>query len=111
MPDKEDSSSDRGKASQYGCAMAGPRINPESLSLWISVRVTDSPQKGAKRLKTSGWVSWNVSSTRSRRRRELVQPGWRCLEVGAGRGAMAVWLAERVGESGQVVAPTSLAAT
>lgn len=40
----------------------------------------------------------------SRRRRKLVQPGWRCLEVGAGRGSMAVWLAERVGESGQVVA-------
>ena len=40
----------------------------------------------------------------SRRRRELVQPGWRCLEVGAGRGSMAVWLAEQVGESGQVVA-------
>ena len=40
----------------------------------------------------------------SRRRRELVQPGWRCLEVGAGRGSMAVWLAERVGENGQVVA-------
>lgn len=40
----------------------------------------------------------------SRRRRELVQPGWRCLEVGAGRGSMAVWLAERVGGNGQVVA-------
>src|ERR1700734_4546355 len=40
----------------------------------------------------------------SRRRRELVQPGWRCLEVGAGRGSMAVWLAERGGASGQVVA-------
>ena len=40
----------------------------------------------------------------SRRRRELVQPGWRCLEVGAGRGSMAVWLAEQVGESGEVVA-------
>ena len=39
----------------------------------------------------------------SRRRRELVQPGWRCLEVGAGRGSMAVWLAERVGERGHVV--------
>lgn len=26
----------------------------------------------------------------SRRRRELAQPGWRCLEVGAGRGSMAV---------------------
>ena len=40
----------------------------------------------------------------SRRRRALVQPGWRCLEVGAGRGSMAVWLAEQVGPTGQVVA-------
>ena len=40
----------------------------------------------------------------SRQRRELVQPGWRCLEVGAGRGSMAIWLAEQVGESGEVVA-------
>jgi SAM-dependent methyltransferase len=40
----------------------------------------------------------------SRRRRHLVQPGWRCLEVGAGRGSMAVWLAERVGSTGHVVA-------
>ena len=40
----------------------------------------------------------------SRRRRDLVRPGWQCLEVGAGRGSMAVWLAERVGSSGRVVA-------
>jgi SAM-dependent methyltransferase len=40
----------------------------------------------------------------SRRRREMVRPGWRCLEVGAGRGSMAVWLAAQVGESGKVVA-------
>ena len=40
----------------------------------------------------------------SRRLRELVKPGWRCLEVGAGRGSMATWLAERVGPSGHVVA-------
>src|ERR1700733_2079319 len=40
----------------------------------------------------------------SRQRRELVQPGWGGLEVGAGRGSMAVWLAERVGASGHVVA-------
>ena len=30
----------------------------------------------------------------SRQRRDLVQPGWRCLQVGAGRGSMAAWLAE-----------------
>jgi len=40
----------------------------------------------------------------SRRRRALVQPGWRCLEIGAGRGSMARWLAEQVGPSGHVVA-------
>jgi SAM-dependent methyltransferase len=40
----------------------------------------------------------------SRRRRGMVQPGWRCLEIGAGRGSMAVWLAEQVGPSGHVVA-------
>jgi SAM-dependent methyltransferase len=40
----------------------------------------------------------------SRRRRALVRPGWRCLEVGGGRGSMAAWLAEKVGPTGQVVA-------
>ena len=40
----------------------------------------------------------------SRRRRDLVQPGWCCLEVGAGRGSMAVWLAQQVGPTGEVVA-------
>jgi SAM-dependent methyltransferase len=40
----------------------------------------------------------------SRRRRALVEPGWRCLEVAAGRGSMAVWLAEQVGPTGQVIA-------
>ena len=40
----------------------------------------------------------------SRQRRSMVQLGWRCLEVGAGRGSMAVWLAQQVGEKGRVVA-------
>jgi SAM-dependent methyltransferase len=33
-----------------------------------------------------------------------VGPGWRCLEVGAGTGTIARWLAERVGPTGRVVA-------
>lgn len=33
-----------------------------------------------------------------------VGAGWRCLEVGAGAGSIARWLAERVGLSGLVVA-------
>jgi SAM-dependent methyltransferase len=33
-----------------------------------------------------------------------IQPGWRCLEVGAGRGSITQRLANRVGPSGSVVA-------
>ena len=33
-----------------------------------------------------------------------VSPGWRCLEVGAGAGSIANWLARTVGPSGHVVA-------
>lgn len=33
-----------------------------------------------------------------------VGPGWRCAEVGAGGGSLAQWLADRVGDTGQVVA-------
>lgn len=33
-----------------------------------------------------------------------VQPGWRCLEVGAGEGSVAHWLAQKVGPQGAVVA-------
>jgi SAM-dependent methyltransferase len=33
-----------------------------------------------------------------------VGPGWRCLEVGAGGGTIAAWLAERVGPGGEVLA-------
>jgi len=40
----------------------------------------------------------------TRGRRSFVQPGWRCLEVGAGRGSMAAWMAEQVGPTGHVVA-------
>ena len=33
-----------------------------------------------------------------------VGPGWRCLDVGAGDGSVARWLAERVGPAGRVTA-------
>jgi SAM-dependent methyltransferase len=33
-----------------------------------------------------------------------IEPGWRCLEVGAGGGSIARWLAEQVGPAGLVVA-------
>jgi SAM-dependent methyltransferase len=43
-------------------------------------------------------------TTRTRIEELGVGPGSRCLEIGAGRGSIARWLAERVGPSGQVVA-------
>jgi SAM-dependent methyltransferase len=45
-----------------------------------------------------------IFDPRSRHLRKFVRPGWRCLEIGAGRGSMAAWLAERAGERGHVVA-------
>jgi hypothetical protein len=33
-----------------------------------------------------------------------VVPGWRCAEVGAGRGSVAAWLADAVGPEGSVEA-------
>lgn len=32
-----------------------------------------------------------------------VGPGWQCLEVGGGSGSIATWLADRVGDTGQVL--------
>jgi SAM-dependent methyltransferase len=43
-------------------------------------------------------------STTQRLGRLGVGPGWRCLEVGAGDGSVARWLATRVGPEGRVVA-------
>lgn len=43
-------------------------------------------------------------ATIERLERVDVGPGWEALEVGAGRGSIAGWLAHRVGPSGRVVA-------
>jgi SAM-dependent methyltransferase len=42
--------------------------------------------------------------TRARLERVGVTSGWRCLDVGAGGGSVARWLADRVGPTGEVVA-------
>jgi 2-polyprenyl-3-methyl-5-hydroxy-6-metoxy-1,4-benzoquinol methylase len=39
-----------------------------------------------------------------RRLAELVEPGWRCLEVGAGGGSITRWLCRAVGPTGRVAA-------
>ncbi len=42
--------------------------------------------------------------TRARMDAIGIEPGWRCINIGAGRGSINHWLAERIGPSGQVVA-------
>ena len=44
------------------------------------------------------------ATTMRRLRAAGVQPGWRCLEVGAGRGSIARWLGTAVAPHGQVIA-------
>ena len=46
----------------------------------------------------------NDPATTNRLRALGIAAGWRCLEVGAGGGSIARWMAERVGPSGQVTA-------
>src|SRR5215216_2358713 len=46
-----------------------------------------------------------MGPTSERRIAQLgIARGWRCLEVGAGAGGVARWMAERVGPSGTVTA-------
>lgn len=47
---------------------------------------------------------WDENTRAMLEQRVAVQRGWRCLELGAGAGSIARWLAERVGPSGSVVA-------
>jgi ubiquinone/menaquinone biosynthesis C-methylase UbiE len=44
------------------------------------------------------------SGSRKRIQATGISPNWRCLEVGAGAGSIAQWMAEVVGENGKVVA-------
>src|SRR5947209_6416716 len=93
------------KGAHYACAMAEPQDTSrvaEPLDLGPGYRLAARGRQEAEDDRLG--LLERIFDPLSRRRRELVQPGWRCLEVGAGRGSMAVWLAERVGESGQVVA-------
>jgi SAM-dependent methyltransferase len=44
--------------------------------------------------------SWTIDRLEARG----VEPGWRCLVVGAGGGSIAAWLCDRVGQDGTVLA-------
>jgi SAM-dependent methyltransferase len=59
--------------------------------------------EGETRRMEAGEALWDPG-TFDRLDRLGVGPGWSCLEVGAGCGSVAHWLAESVGESGSVVA-------
>ena len=57
-----------------------------------------------ERTRLAGLEAALDSGTRGHLTRLGVGPGTRCLEVGAGGGSVAFWLAEQVGQSGVVVA-------
>lgn len=61
-----------------------------------------APAREIKRLQD---IDEFMGPTTRRRIEDLgIAPGWRCLEVGAGVGGVARWMAERVGPSGRVTA-------
>lgn len=59
-------------------------------------------ERETERLRTNEAL-WDPG-TLERFERLGVGPGWSCLEVGAGAGGAAAWLADRVGPTGRVVA-------
>jgi 2-polyprenyl-3-methyl-5-hydroxy-6-metoxy-1,4-benzoquinol methylase len=64
---------------------------------------SDSPEDlEARRLRAL--EAMDDPATRGLLDRVGLQPGWRCLEIGAGRGSIAGWMADRVGAGGRVVA-------
>ena len=58
---------------------------------------TDGEDEGLAILEAT-FDPWTIASFESL----PVQQGWRCLEVGAGSGSVALWLAEKVGSTGYV---------
>src|SRR5215470_246721 len=57
-----------------------------------------------ERLRLAGLESALDEGTHAHLRRLGVGPGWRCIEIGAGGGAVARWLAEAVAPDGTVIA-------
>lgn len=57
-----------------------------------------------ERVRLGHLASWADAVTIRRLENVKVGAGWRCLEVGAGVGSVARWLAEQVGDGGVVVA-------
>jgi SAM-dependent methyltransferase len=68
-----------------------------------SVYVLDNAAP-ASRLRFAGLPLLLDPGTSRHQAERGVGPGWQCLEVGAGGGSIARWLAERVGPGGHVLA-------
>jgi ubiquinone/menaquinone biosynthesis C-methylase UbiE len=67
---------------------------------YVLSQAADAPERERLAL-----LERNLDSLSQRRLAALgIQPGWRCLEVGAGQGSIVRWLAEQVGPQGRVVA-------
>ncbi len=78
---------DTGKTAHYGGAMADRQDTcrvTEPLDLEPGYRLDARGRQQAEDDRLS--LLEDIFDPLSRRRRQLVQPGWRCLEIGAGRG-------------------------
>jgi SAM-dependent methyltransferase len=73
----------------------------EQTARWIGDAFADNVE--FSRLRALEGV-WDENTCSLLGQRVAVQRGWRCLELGAGAGSIARWLADRVGPSGSVVA-------
>jgi len=96
---------DKAKGTDYGCATMERQnvsVVPGGLDLGQGYRLDARGREDAEEDRLR--LLERIFDPLSRHRRAMVQPGWRCLEIGAGRGSMAVWLAGQVGSRGQVVA-------
>ena len=58
----------------------------------------------AERARLALWEHSEDARTRRHLAALGLQPGWQCLEVGAGQGSIVCWLATQVGHQGRVVA-------
>jgi SAM-dependent methyltransferase len=70
----------------------------------MSGRYTYDHEWNEERVRLAGLESALDPGTRQHLLRLGVGPGSRCLEIGAGGGAIAIWLAEQVAPTGKVVA-------
>ena len=77
---------------------------PKPSSNLSSYRISSDPEQVRQETQRLAHLSTNADTPTFQKLDELgIGPGWRCLEVGAGSGSVARFMAERVGPEGAVI--------